>query len=771
MKYLRILSLCVTVMALIGAVLLGLGADDPSRPLAAVIVACTSWYFTDLKGWIRLNATLTNLAGLLVLLVALVRWDNQRPEEQLASMANLLIDLELIMLFREKSIRNLWLLIVLSFLQVAVSTALHNGMWFGLVMLGYLLVALFTVTLFLLYREQLAVAASLLREGAPDDWRRPVQPRQLLGPPPLAAVVQRTGRLGAWCFLWAALVFLALPRVGQPANWTLGQTSPSGVRRSVGFTQRVTLGALGEVVENSDEVLRVRLSDSATGEPYELYNELYLRGTVLATYLHGQWNAPTTNESPIRLVEEAQPDSARPLVRMSFELEPLSAEVAFSVAPSWNVGREPLGYDRLRDQYFRLPQSGMGLLRYELLSGGFTNHVQRDVTPHVYPRRPWLRLSGLDHGTYLALNRQSLPEIGRLAEEIVAALPPEQRPSRLAQARALERYLQHEGGFEYSLQGVARDSGRDPIEDFLFVHRQGHCEYFASALTLLLRAVGIPARLIVGFKGGEWNSAGGYYEFRQLHAHTWVEAYLENTDLPAEAFDVAGQRPNHGWLRLDPTPAAAEEDSALGLTTSLIQRVDDYSTYLWSQYIVGLTPQRQRDSIYGPLVKRAKTAYQQLADGVWWKQATEPGGLLSAARWGVGPGRWFSWQLAAALAAALLGGWFCWQPLPRLLRWLGLKWKIWRLTQAKRGPGLPIYRRLLELLAAQGLTPTPTQTPREFARAASQVLAREPRTAAAAHVPPFVVEAYYALRYGRRRLDNAERATLEHALRLLAAAR
>ena len=105
----------------------------------------------------------------------------------------------------------------------------------------------------------------------------------------------------------------------------------------------------------------------------------------------------------------------------------------------------------------------------------------------------------------------------------------------IGRARALEAYLRDSTEFQYELQPVERDPGVDPVEDFVTRHRIGHCEFFASALALMLRQVGIPSRLVVGYKGGEWTDQS-YYLVRNLHAHAWVEAYIEPSD------DVARDR-------------------------------------------------------------------------------------------------------------------------------------------------------------------------------------------------------------------------------------
>ena len=127
----------------------------------------------------------------------------------------------------------------------------------------------------------------------------------------------------------------------------------------------------------------------------------------------------------------------------------------------------------------------------------------------------------------------ALPNLVKLAQRWIdqSGLPEEDRVGR---ARYLERQLATSGQFQYSLVGQPRDPKLDPIEDFVTKHPQGHCEYFATALTLMLRSQEIPARMVVGFKCDEWNPVGGYYQVRQLHAHTWVEAYLQPDQIPPD---------------------------------------------------------------------------------------------------------------------------------------------------------------------------------------------------------------------------------------------
>ena len=132
---------------------------------------------------------------------------------------------------------------------------------------------------------------------------------------------------------------------------------------------------------------------------------------------------------------------------------------------------------------------------------------------------------------YLQLPADLNPGIGTLAEELTQG---ERHP--FARAKAIESHLSTQ--FEYTLTG--EQGTEDPLADFLLKTRAGHCEYFASGMVVLLRSLGIPARMANGFYGGAWNEFGQYYAIRQGDAHAWVEAYF----------------PGYGWLTFEPTPPA-----------------------------------------------------------------------------------------------------------------------------------------------------------------------------------------------------------------------
>lgn len=166
---------------------------------------------------------------------------------------------------------------------------------------------------------------------------------------------------------------------------------------------------------------------------------------------------------------------------------------------------------------------------------------------------------------YLLIPPNVSDRVRELAQKVTS-----RAESTTAKAIALEDYLR--SNYEYSYDTI-QYQGYTPIDWFLFEGRRGHCEYFASALAIMLRSVGIPSRLATGFSLGERNPITGYYEVRTMNGHAWVEAYV----------------PDRGWLMLEPTPfyalptpkaqsqVAAELDSYLEVLAQQTDAVDPHS--------------------------------------------------------------------------------------------------------------------------------------------------------------------------------------------------
>jgi len=354
-----------------------------------------------------------------------------------------------------------------------------------------------------------------------------------------------------------------------------------------------------------------------------------------------------------------------------------------------------------------------------------------------------------------------------LAEKIVRVVPAE---NHLERARILTNYLRDPTNFTYSLGEVRRDSALDPVDDFLTKNHVGHCEYFASSLALMLRAVGIPARLVIGFKGGDWT--GTFYQVRAMHAHAWVEAYLAPENLP-DQLSAGVDRAKGAWLILDPTTGASSAP-ALSASGYVIEGFKQFLTSMrdaWRTYVLGLNHTRQQEAVYEPMRRGAVSIVTGLRDPEVWKAF----GLailerLSPGYWGLTNGGWFSWRGALAAMVIMLTVVCLFYAGRSAFR------RLWRLTSgaasvANRGRvDVEFYRRLEAMLAAREVVRIPSQTQREFALAVGGQLAESAQTKRAAPLARQLVELFYRVRFGRRALDSQEAAAVEQSLSELAGA-
>ncbi|MEX2175578.1 MAG: transglutaminase domain-containing protein, partial [Pirellulaceae bacterium] len=342
----------------------------------------------------------------------------------------------------------------------------------------------------------------------------------------------------------------------------------------------------------------------------------------------------------------------------------------------------------------------------------------------------------------------------------------------LEKALALERHFAASGLYRYSLSlDFTRDPALDPIEDFVANHKTGHCEYFASALVMMLRSQGIPARMIVGYKGGDFNSLGHYYQVRQKHAHAWVEALVPNGAVPA--WEVAGAPSNGGvWYRLEPTPAPIVDagfDPGKGAVDRVVEAFD-YVELLWRDYVLGLNAAKQQDNLYDPVTSRTLGSLPEwLETRHAHRLARRMAGMLgldlrTEGRSDENESQAFDWRTGLAMMALIALGLLTAQGLCFLVQ----RWKRFLADRRRRSIVRLLvpprfYRRLESLLSRMALRRAAGQTAAEFAAAAGARLGQEV-SSAAAPLPEKIVAAYYRVRFGGDALDSQELAEIEQAL-------
>jgi len=265
------------------------------------------------------------------------------------------------------------------------------------------------------------------------------------------------------------------------------------------------------------------------------------------------------------------------------------------------------------------------------------------------------------------------------------------------------------GNFRYSLHALDREVD-DPLAYFLLEGRRGHCEYFASAMAVMLRAVWVPARIAVGYREGSYNSLTGWHVVRASDAHSWVEAWIDG----------------RGWTEYDPTPPDPEHSAA-----TLWDRMSLWSDALgvfWQEWVLGYDLDRQLSLAMQVDESRRRFAWMRWPE--WLRNLRAPGGAGTAA-----------WPLAGiviALGASLAAY--------RYRRGLLRQWRILMGSRKlRRGVATPhdaavIYEKMLARLRALGFEKTPWMTPAEFA-------ACLPEGEAGSAVRGFTA-CYHAFRYG-----------------------
>ena len=766
----RLLQANFALLAALASLILGLGQRSFVLPLFGLAAALGAWYWADVKGRIRIGGATANLAALVAAGITALDFSSAQQGQQLLSVANLLMYLQIIVLWQEKTVRIYWQLMSLSLLQVVVAAALADSVLFGMLLAAYFVFSTTALVLLFLWRESMQFSDRVVSSDSVigpigDDPAARFTPRRRWWSTPgwtrgdcvgvtgagvlHRLIVRLVMASGVASVLLGAVLFFMIPRSGRGTRaWTPDQFATTAI---TGFNESVQLGGLSHRVFQDDQiVMRVAFYDEATGRPVRPGGELWLRGSVALDYNNGRWRSTAWDEP----AELEPPRGAAHVVRQELTMEPLDVNRLFCVHP---VFRLPESDSRIRFKptLARQDAKSKGAERYVLATTGLGRREQFQIVPSqrmvdaVSEPEIWARIvnCGKSRSDLVAHSDKVLAELG-------ADAPAYDR------ARALESHLRDSGQYQYSLsregtptEADLRDGARsgDPTVEFLTTNRSGHCEYFASALTLLLRSRGIPARMVLGYKSNEWNSVGGYLQVRQLHAHAWVEAYLAREQIPDDLIDSAGREDfsKGAWLRLDPTPGGGDVNlvvDSVGVWAAA-KALFDHVDMLWRNSVLGFNRQRQHRWLYDPI-------YAEL-EGLWWVSG------LRLPNWEAETASVWSIVMTSMLVyVSILGCVFgvvlVLLPIPTMVRsWFGRS-RPERLR--KSSSPIEFYRRLERILARHGIHRAGGQTPGEFVTAIESVRPVESEPVRA------LVDAYYQVRYGGRAISAQQRDRLDDAL-------
>jgi transglutaminase-like putative cysteine protease len=712
----------------------------PLYPLGVTAAGLVAFFTVDRRSRWALSRPVANALALLTLGVL---WFEYRLDDTqlIRALGHWLVYLQLIKYFLPKTAEDDWFLFLLGLMQVLIGAVISQSDQVGMWLFGWAMLAIWVLGQFFLQREAgrfapepAAARPPVLRAGA-------VDPYSGLFDLPYAVA---TARVLVTTLALGGLIFLTLPR---QAGATRSQPGEPAARHLTGFDEEVALGQFGEILENDTVVMTVEFADE-DGKTIGPPGEPLWRGVTMLRYETGRWRRQTQRSSSTVVAPPERGRRRTPLIQQKIKLESNDSPTLFAMRPirDWSApGRRVQPYLNPIDGTLYRPVGRGGTYDYQILSDPDPESAQPGEQPPSFTHTELL----------LAMPEALRLRLRALAEPIVGRIPGRGREATVARARALEAHLRDSGLFGYSLHMDVVDPDLDPVEDFLVNRKEGHCEYFASALALLLRSIDIPARLVNGFKGGDWNDLTQTMNVRQKHAHSWVEAFV----------DVSSQK-EAIWLTLDPTPGAerARSVAQVGGLAGNFRPFTDLVRHIWVFYIVGYDGDRQNRLLYAPMrqmIGWVRTKYAELGRllhrGFAIFHFQSLGAFISLRGFIV---TFFLLSLVAAGAHLLyrLG--------LRLLRWY-------------RGPvpestsltaGILFYRRLVQVLAHLELERTPAETQGEFALRAAKVLTGHgPDTQPVADVPQQVVDAFYRVRFGHLKLEPASLQELDARLDALEA--
>lgn len=440
-----------------------------------------------------------------------------------------------------------------------------------------------------------------------------------------------------------------------------------------GFSNQVTLGEIGEIKTSTRAVMHIKIFSAQRVPP------LKWRGGVLTEFDGKRWSNPNSRPQRLELsndhVDLVSSDAWRPGRRINYhvDLEPLDNDALFFAGMPEALDLRARALYRSEGAVYRLGHSESQGLRYDAYS---LLEDRPETAPPLYPA-PVLPLSARERALQLP---PIDPRIAELARSFT-----EGATTDLERVRAIERRLRT--GYGYTLELPDRQVA-DPLAYFLFARKKGHCEYFASAMTVMLRSQGIPARLATGFQSGIYNPVSDLWLVRAGDAHSWVEAWI----------------PSHGWTTFDPTPPDTGARGSLPFLISLSLYVDAAETF-WQEWVVTYDIARQ-----GSLAGRVEQGAHRL--GIRWVDSLVSIGTA----WNryVMPGLWrYGVQAVAIILLALLV-WLGAEPLWRRVRWSKRVARV-RRGQASVADATLLYERMLILLKRRGYQKPPWFTPAEFA--------------------------------------------------------
>ena len=707
--YFQIFSYAMTAVATLALLLAG----GLSLTLAVLfwLGMVLAWKFEGTK-W-QLSERTVLVIVLLSIPLFLIDWKFQQRlgetvgQVGVTALAHLIVFLSAVKLLQDKKDRDWVFLYLISFFEVLLAA----GLSFSPIFLGtlslYLLCSVSTIIAFEIQKSKRSLAESETHLLVPPDSRIFKHARARSGKRnaeahrlPLVAIV-----LLLLTFVLAVPLFLVAPRSGAAVLTRPG----GGLANFVGFSESVSLGEIGDLKRDNALVMHVRLEDEHSRAGFRW------RGVALDEFTGRGWRKSSEARRGVEkrndkgIFQLGTNEALHRLATQTVFLEPIESPVLFAASrPLAIQGDFP---------FVRVDAEGSLQTRRH----DFERAIYKVLSDVTEPDASLLRNDSRPYPPaferYLQLPASLDPRIEGLANAVVVNA---HARNRYDESKAIEAHLQQE--FGYSLQ--MRAGGPDPLADFLFHVKTGHCEYFSTAMAVMLRTRGIAARVVNGFLPGEYNDAAAAYTVRQSDAHSWVEVYFPESQ---------------SWVTFDPTPAAGKTEPVSAGIAAQLGKYGEAFELFWLQYVVGYDRQEQRSlatSVSGR-VNQYRVSLEQLVGRI-----SNTTSLHSRAFVFVG--------LSVVVLLLVLF-------VATRVRLLGWRWALdirKRKTRAETS-AVEFYQRLMVLLERRGMQRNPDLTPLEFASS----LNLQPALA--------ITRAYNRVRFGGQQLSENELQEIEQSLKRL----
>jgi transglutaminase-like putative cysteine protease len=580
-----------------------------------------------------------------------------------------------IKIFSVRRDRDLVYLAVLSFLMVLAAAVLTVDTVFLITFCLFMLTAITTFVSMEMRRSEREPRVIAISPANENRFNR--------------SLYSAAGLLAIFTLIGATMIFFVLPRMNAGGYLQSLGTQGDFV---TGFSESVRLGGIGKLQQSNAAVMHVQVLRGI------LPADVKWRGVALANFDGRRWSNPAHDIAQVQQLRSIPLDLRS--VRIARDV-PLYSWKANRSTLAYRVVMEPVGsyIFFLASSPVKLSGSYSGIaisIGGSVIKWGDARTVdayegEADTTP---PAPQVLDSASDDYPPGIAMTYLGVPSrldarIPVLAQQITA-----NAESNYARAKAIESYLRTKLGYTLELPGEEAD----PLANFLFQRKKGHCEYFASAMAIMLRTLGIPTRVVNGFRGGEYNDLNRTYIIRGRDAHSWVEVYF----------------PEYGWATFDPTPAVPAVSgndawSRLGLYMDALHQ-------MWREWVINYDFSHQMR-----LSAEITSGAGSMQGGIrrwYWRKYRQILMRVKGMRGGISAGGMTLICLLGALIIALPFAPRAWRAIRRNRL----------LKNPQQAPSMAAslwYARMLKLLARKGIRKTPPQTPAEFASTIPDPAVRE----------------------------------------------